>query len=146
MHERVVEQDAGDLEHSLLVTARTHRSIARQAQLVIRGLRDAGELADRRRRKLAEVELIDLEVHPSRIEPREVEQVLRELRQPPHLVGHRLQELAPCRLVELLVLEQLDEAAEREQRRAQLVGRVRHELAARPVEAGELDAHAVEGP
>ena len=46
----------------------------------------------------------------------------------------------------LLVLEQLEEAAEREQRRAQLVRGVRDELAPRPVGALEPPPHVVEGP
>ena len=48
-------------------------------------------------------------------------------------------------LVELLVLEQLDEAAEREERRAQLVRGGRDELLARAVELRELALHVVEG-
>ena len=51
---------------------------------------------------------------------------------------------APRLLVELLVREQLEEAADREERRSQLVRRVRDELLARVVELRELDAHAVE--
>ena len=48
--------------------------------------------------------------------------------------------------VELLVLEQLDEAAEREDRRSQLVRGGRDELLARRVELGELALHLVERP
>ena len=49
-----------------------------------------------------------------------------------------------ARRVELLVLEQLDEPAEREDRRAQLVRGVRDELAPRAVDALELSLHLVE--
>jgi hypothetical protein len=51
---------------------------------------------------------------------------------------------APRLLVELLVLEQLEEAAEREDRRAQLVRRLSDELLARAVEPRELALHVVE--
>ena len=47
-------------------------------------------------------------------------------------------------LVELLVGDQLEKAAEGEQRRPQLVRRVRDELLPRGVELGELQAHPVE--
>ena len=46
--------------------------------------------------------------------------------------------------VEVLVLEQLEEPAEREDRRAQLVRRGRDEALARGVELGELALHVVE--
>ena len=49
-------------------------------------------------------------------------------------------------LVELLVLEQLEEAAEREDRRAQLVRGRGDEAAPRRVELGELALHVVERP
>ena len=81
---------------------------------------------------------------PAGIEPREVEQVGRELRQALHLLAHGRDELPPRRLVELLVVEQLEEAAEREERRPELVGGVRDELAPRAVEVLEADAHALE--
>src|SRR5207244_11363067 len=55
-------------------------------------------------------------------------------------------DLVPRRLVELLVAQQLDEAAEREDRRPQLVRGVGDEGAPRVLELGELEAHPVEGP
>ena len=58
------------------------------------------------------------------------------------IVGARTRRV--CR-VELLVLEQLDEAAEREDRRAQLVRGVGDELLARAVEPREPPLHLVEG-
>ena len=85
-------------------------------------------------RDLAEVDGLVLDVHPARVEPGEIEQVGGELRQPVDLLAHRLEELLPRRLVDVLVRHQLEEAAEREERRAQLVRRVRDELAARAVE------------
>ena len=67
------------------------------------------------------------------------------MREPLDLLAHLLEE-APARLlVELLVLEQLDEAAEREDRRAQLVRGGRDELLARAIELRELALHLVEG-
>ena len=51
---------------------------------------------------------------------------------------------APRLLVELLVGEELEESADREERRSQLVRRIRDELLAGVVELRELDAHPVE--
>src|SRR4029078_13533353 len=53
-------------------------------------------------------------------------------------------ELAPLLLVEVLVGEQLEEAAEREDRRPQLVRRRCDELLARPVDRAERVLHVVE--
>ena len=58
---------------------------------------------------------------------------------------HRVQEVPPRALVELLLAQELDEAAECEERRTQLVGSVRDELAASVVELGETRAHPLEG-
>ena len=85
-----------------------------------------------------------LDAHPARIEAREVEQVGGELREPVDLLAHRLEELLPGRLVDLLVRHQLEEAAEREERRPQLVRGVGDELAARAVELAEPPAHSLE--
>ncbi len=49
-------------------------------------------------------------------------------------------------VVEVLVGQQLEEPAEREERRPQLVRSVRHELAAGAIEARQPYAHPVEGP
>ena len=62
------------------------------------------------------------------------------------LRAHLVQELLPRLRVELLAREQLEEAAEREERRAQLVRGVRDELAAGAVERGELQPHPLERP
>ena len=80
----------------------------------------------------------------ARVDPREVEQVRRQPRQPVDLALHRREELASRVLVELLVREQLEEAAEREERRPQLVRGVGDELLARVVELREPHPHAVE--
>ena len=56
----------------------------------------------------------------------------------------RRDELAPRLLVELLVLHELQEAADREDRRAQLVRRGRDEAPPRALELGELALHVVQ--
>src|SRR5215213_4715876 len=61
------------------------------------------------------------------------------------LLAHRLEELLSRRLVELLVGHQLEEAPEREERRAQLVRCVRDELAAGAIELLQPHAHPLEG-
>ena len=65
--------------------------------------------------------MLGREVELARVEPRQVEQVGGELLQPLDLLGDRLEELRARVGVELLVPQQLDEAAEREDRRAELV-------------------------
>ena len=71
---------------------------------------------------------------PSRSRPGQVEQVDGQLLQALHLLAHRVHELAPRLLVEVLVLEQLDEAGQREDRCAQLVRGGGNELLARDVD------------
>ena len=63
---------------------------------------------------------------------------------PLHLALELLEELPARLVVELLVGQQLEEPAEREDRRAQLVRGGGDELLARPVEPGELVLHVVE--
>ena len=86
------------------------------------------------------------EAQPAGVEAGEIEEVRREPGQAVDLLAHAHQELEPGRLVELGVVEQLEEAAEREERRAQLVRRVRDELAAGAVERRETQPHPLEGP
>ena len=80
----------------------------------------------------------------ARVEAREVEQVGRELRQPLHLLAHRVEELAALLLGQPALGEQLEVAAERRQRRAQLVRGVRDERRPRALERLEAHAHLVE--
>src|SRR5205085_9738731 len=79
------------------------------------------------------------------VEPRQVEEVARETGQPFDLLAHRGEELRVRLVVEVLVGEQLEEPAEREERRPQLVRGVRDELGPRAVEVREAKAHPVEG-
>ena len=113
---------------------------------VVRLQRDRRELRRRRLRDLVERHDVALQVEVAGVEAGEVEQLGRELLEPQHLLAHRLQELEPRLLVEILVVEQLEEAPEREHRRAQLVRRVRDELPARVLELHEPPAHALERP
>ena len=85
-----------------------------------------------------------LDPDPAGVHPREVEQVGGEVREAVDLAAGRGEELRPRRLVEILVVEQLEEAREREERRPQLVRGVGDELLPGAVELGELDPHAVE--
>src|SRR5262249_49035652 len=106
--------------------------------------RHCGELLPEIESDVGEGHRLPLEAHRPGVETGEVEEVGRELRQALDLLGHRLEEFAARLLVEVLVAEQLEEAAEREDRRAQLVRRVRDERAAGVVDAGEAEPHAVE--
>ena len=94
---------------------------------------------------LPEVDGLCGDAELARIDAREVEQIGRELGEPLDLLLHRREEPRARLLVELLVREQLEEAADREDRRPQLVRRVGDELLACVVELRELHAHAVEG-
>ena len=105
---------------------------------------DGLELTADRTGQDAEIELLALELNPAGVQAREIEQIGRELRQPRHLLAGGAEELLPRRLVELLVVEQLEEAPEREDRRPQLVRRVRDELPPRALEPGQAQAHPVE--
>ena len=79
------------------------------------------------------------------VELGEVEQVGGQLRQALDLLAHRVHELGPLLRARVLVLEQLDEAAEAEDRGAQLVRGVGDELFASAVELGQAALHFVEG-
>ena len=110
---------------------------------VVRGERGrelAGDLA----RELAHVGRLGPQLERAGLQPREVEQLGRELAHARDLAAQLGEELGARLLVELLVLQQLEEAAEREDRRAQLVRRGRDELLARRVEPRELALHVVE--
>jgi hypothetical protein len=80
------------------------------------GDRARAELRDELAGERAQVERLLLHRQPARVEAREVEQLRRELRQPVDLLAHLAEELAPGGLVQVGVLEQLEEAAEREER------------------------------
>ena len=113
---------------------------------MVRLERNRRELRDGRLRDLVERHHLALQVEVAGVETGEVEQLGRELLEPQHLLAHRLQELEARLLVEVLVVEQLEEAAEREDRRTQLVRRVRDELPARVLELHEPAPHALERP
>ena len=78
------------------------------------------------------------------VEPGQVEQVAGELGQPAHLLAGRLHELGAGLGVEVLLCQQLEEPAEREERRAQLVRGVGDEVLAGAVDLGQPGLHEVE--
>ena len=84
------------------------------------------------------------ELHRAGLQPREVEQLRGELAEPIDLLADLTDELASRLVVELLVLDQLEEAAQREDRRAQLVAGGRDEAPASVLEALELALHVRE--
>ena len=145
--EGVIEQDTGDLPHPLRVGPGDHRA-AGAAQLeprpVLVGAR--AELECDVAGKGAEVDGVGFDDDRSGVELGEVEQVGGQLGQPLDLLAHRVDELGPLLRARVLVLEQLDEAAEAEDRRAQLVRGVGDELFAGAVELGEAALHFVECP
>src|SRR5947209_11783034 len=109
-------------------------------------LRECGlELAGHRARELPQVDLLRAELERAGLEPRKIEQIDRQLAQPLDLILDLLEEAAPRLRIELLVLEQLDEPAQREDRRAELMRCSRDELLARGLEPSKLALHLVEG-
>ena len=146
MGEGVVEQDTDDLPHPVGVGDGDHRPI-RRAQLQARAAQvGAGaELARHVARQRAEVDAVDRHHDAAGVELGEVEQVGGELGQSLDLLAHRAHELGPLLGARVLLVEQLDEAAEAEDRRAQLVRGVGDELLAGAVELGEAALHLVEG-
>ncbi len=135
--DRVVDQDPHDLGQPDRVALGVDRlAAAGQAQLQPGVVLGQGrlELAGDRPRQLAEIDLLGPELERSGLQAREVEQVDRQLAEACDLVADLVEEAAARLGIELLVLEQLDEPAQREQRRAQLVGRGRDELLARQIE------------
>ena len=105
-----------------------------------RGRELRGDLA----RELSDVRRLGPQLERAGLQAGEVQQLGREVAHALDLAADLLEELAPGVVVELLVREQLEEAAEREDRRAQLVRGGRDELLARPVQARELGLHVVE--
>ena len=144
--EGVVEQDTDDLPHPVGVGDGDHRPV-RRAQLQARAAQvgTGAELARHVAGQRAEVDAADRHHDPAGVELGEVEQVGGELGQPLDLLAHRAHELGPLLRARVLLVEQLDEAAEAEDRRAQLVRGVGDELLAGAVELGEAALHLVEG-
>src|SRR5581483_560164 len=123
VQDRVLDEDAPDLHHALLVRDGEDVAVEHLEWMVRRPRHrrevagdDAGDLADRER--------LALDAQLARVEPGQVEQLRGELREARHLVAHAREELESRLLVHLLVGEQLDEAAQREERGTQLVRRV----------------------
>ena len=101
------------------------------------GLREGSKLLSDGARGHGNVELRSSNRELARIQPREIEEIGCELRQPFDLGGHLLYEIAALPLVEILPRHELEEATQREQRRAQLMRSVRDELPPRMVELGQ---------
>ena len=95
-------------------------------------------------RELPDVRRLDPQLQRAGLQPREVEQLDRQVAHAVDLAADLLQERAPRLLVEVLVGQQLQEPAQGEDRRAQLVRRGRDELLARPIQPRELVLHVVE--
>ena len=146
MHESVLDEHARDLQHALLVANGERAAVRRDVERVVRLQRNRRKLRERRLRDLVERHHLALQVEVASVESGQVEQLGRQLLEPQHLLSHRLQELKARLLIQVLVVEQLQEAPEREHRRTQLVRRVRDELPARVLELHEPAPHALERP
>ena len=145
MRDRVVDQDPQQLRDAVGVAGGSQR-LRREFQLELGVVqRQCGdELGGDSPREHADVGRCGLEIDRARFEPREVEQTCCELAEPRDLLAYLSDELAPGLLVELLVLDQLEKAAEREDRRAQLVRGDRDESPPRVLELLQLALHVGE--
>src|SRR3954452_876254 len=103
-----------------------------------------GELGGHGLGQVADVGRLGTQLERAGLQAREVQQLGRQLAQAGDLLAQLTQEGRARLLVELLVLEQLQEAAEREYRRAQLVGCGGDEAPPGGLELGELALHRVE--
>ena len=144
MHERVVDEDPADLKSSLLVAERRRLGAVLDRQLVPGGQRDSAKLVRQDLGERREIDVLLLDLQPAGVEPRKVEQVRGQLRQARNLLPHRRHELALRLRVEILVGHQLQETAEGEERRAELVRGVRDELAPSMLQLGQALAHPLE--
>ena len=144
MTDRVLDEHAGDLLHADLVRQHLDRLVGVDGELVLLGIRHGAKLLRDGARGRGEVEADRLDLELSRVEAREVEEIRRQPRQPVDLVSHLGEEVAAHGRIHRLVAEELDEPAEREERRPELVRGVGDELAPGPVEDGQAGAHVVE--
>jgi len=122
VREGVVEQDTDDLPRAVGVALGAGRALGR-AQLQARAAQVGArtELARDLAGEGAEVNRPRVDHHRPGVDLGEVEQVDRQLRQALDLLAHRTHELGSLLRARVLLFEQLDEAAEAEDRRAQLV-------------------------
>src|SRR5712691_3348685 len=141
----VLDEYPTDLQRTFLVSERRRLwAAAVDAKIVAARTGDRAEFVDERLGEHRHVDGITLYAEAAGIEAGEVEQIRRELRQPLDLLAHGRHELRLRLRIELLVRHQLEEAAEREERRPQLVGSVGDELPARVLELSQALPHALE--
>jgi hypothetical protein len=117
----VLDQRATDLKRPLGVGQDDRVLLDCQLERVVGGQCHCAELVHERARHRGQLEGLALDSQAPRIEPRQVEQIGGELLEPLHLLAHRVEELVARLLVEVLVPEELEEPAEREERRPELV-------------------------
>ena len=150
MAQGVVDQDAHDARHGAGIAAAPARPGRRRDLELDVGLGGAQlELGGHRAAQLAELDGLVAQRHVG-VEPAEVEQLAGQPRQAPQLALGALH-LAPGVLlvepaVAQVLLEQLDRALQRGQRRAQLVRGGRHERAPRRLLAAQLALHRGQRP
>ncbi len=145
MAQRVVEQRAQHLADTGIVSARVHLAVREHrgdrrpaagsdtAQLAHAVLGDPGQL-----------DVLVRDGDSPGVQAREVEQVGRELGETIDLLAHRREEAVTRLGVGIVLGGELEEAAERGERRPQLVRGVRDERPACILEPAELDAHHVQ--
>ena len=141
---RVVDEHPENLEHAPLVAARERRRSRLDDDERAAAAGERLHLARAVRGQHAELELVVGDRDAPGVEARDVEQIRGQLRQPLHLLAHRVQELAALLPGQPALREQLEVAAERRQRRPQLVRGVGDERGARALERLESHAHLLE--
>ena len=121
VHKRIADQRPRDLLHALLVCQCPDVVVGLDEERMPRCVCKSAEFFGYDPDNLGQPDLLVLDPDPARIHPGEIEKVGRERRQPVDLRPRGREELAARLLVEILVREELEEAGEREQRRAELV-------------------------
>src|SRR5262249_6235549 len=107
----VVDKDAADLDHALLVCGRRCRRPEHLEGVLVCG-GDRAKLVREHLRDLVELDRLTLDMKPPRVEPVQIEQVGREPRQTVALLARGGEKLLARVLVKLLVVEQLEQAGE----------------------------------
>src|SRR5262249_38478335 len=115
VQKRVLDQDPAELERAQLVGLREDGAVEASGQRVPGRRRHRAELLDQVACQRTEVDGLAVNRESPCVEPGQVEQVRGELGQAVDLLAHGGEEFPSRRLVQVLVVEELEEAAEREE-------------------------------
>ena len=122
MRQRVVDEDTHHLRHALGIALRPDRSVGQaHLELGLVAREHRGELLADPTHERSQVGALGMQLECARLELRQVKEAGGQRHEAIDLLAQLAEEALARLVVEVLVLEQLEEAAEREQRGAQLV-------------------------